>query len=449
MTVLVAVTNNLQYDSRVKRHSLFLSEFFDRVDIVCLPLHDGTKHLEQGGITQTFVENAFKTRRGGNKLLERARRLGVGREVLTAFPFAGLDTMTPPKAFLELGVSLQESMLSAKSFRDVRGALCCDSNPGYDVFALRQLLNLWLNIAEFGAERPADVVLCNDLETLMLGIAHKRRYGSRLVYDAHEIYFDMAPHSHSRMHKSTMALLESELIQHADFVMGVSPGQVEWMKWMYAFSAPCAAVPNCSQYVPAVPLAPKQLDEANIRLYYHGASDPYRGIEELLCALKALPANYTAVLKCMPSEHLPVLKQMAQEPGLAGRVVWKEPVGAEQIIESCHQDGDIAFATPTASVKNCMGGVFALTNKFIEYTKAGVPVIGSTLDVQNDIIERYGAGAVIPDNTVEAILQGIETITQTKEGYTQMSAGALRAAQEVFSWEACSAQLREVFGVGA
>ena len=42
------------------------------------------------------------------------------------------------------------------------------------------------------AQKP-DIVHCNDLDTLLVGIVAKMRFGSRVVYDAHEFY----PESHA------------------------------------------------------------------------------------------------------------------------------------------------------------------------------------------------------------------------------------------------------------
>lgn len=441
--LLITVTNNLKYDSRVKRHSAFLAGLFDETQVLCLPLPDDTVYLTQDKLRQSFA--ALPPQDGLEvDLWASAEQLGVLAPLLAAYPFAGLGTDTPPPWYAQACLDAQHTMAQAAGFDLLRGALTGQMPLQQELENLHRLLGGWLHMARQIADIPADVVLCNDLDTLLGGVAHKLRHGSRLVYDAHELYFDIEP-TRPPVYKHTLALLERELIQYPDAVMSVGQALVDWLQHSYAFPAPATSIPNCISHLPAAPLPPKQLDPTRIRLYYHGGSDEHRGIEFIIQALPLLDERFSLVLKCTPSDNLPRLQALAQQLGQAERIQWKPPVPAEQIVESCHADGDIALTLPNIPEEGSVVNKVSLTNKFLEYLRAGVPIVSSIHTEHNNIIARYGAGAVARDNSPAAVVDAINQVIASTQGYTAMSAGALRAAADLFDWDSCSQRLRHIF----
>ena len=94
-------------------------------------------------------------------------------------------------------------------------------------------------------EKP-DIVHCNDLDTLLVGVLAKRRYGCRLVYDAHEFYPVSDPHGRW-LDIGFFGLIERVLIRQADAVVTVNPPLAEAMSaglWARPglFGAECRAL---------------------------------------------------------------------------------------------------------------------------------------------------------------------------------------------------------------
>ena len=83
------------------------------------------------------------------------------------------------------------------------------------------------------AQKP-DIIHCNDLDTLLVGIVAKVRFGSRVVYDAHEFY----PESHAGgrwLDTKLLTALERFLIRKADAVVTVNPMLAEVMRGFMAW----------------------------------------------------------------------------------------------------------------------------------------------------------------------------------------------------------------------
>ena len=98
-----------------------------------------------------------------------------------------------------------------------------------------------------GLAHKPDVVHCNDLDTLLAGIVAKVRFGSRVVYDAHEFY----PESHPAgrwLDIKLLTALERFLIRKADAVVTVNPMLAEVMREVYGL-AHVYSVPNAEWWV--------------------------------------------------------------------------------------------------------------------------------------------------------------------------------------------------------
>ena len=71
--------------------------------------------------------------------------------------------------------------------------------------------------------RAADVVHCNDLDTLPIGVRLKRATGRPIVYDAHEVFADMIETDVPKLVVDYVFRLERKLAPQADRIITVSP----------------------------------------------------------------------------------------------------------------------------------------------------------------------------------------------------------------------------------
>jgi len=136
------------------------------------------------------------------------------------------------------------------------------------------------------AEKP-DVIHCNDLDTLLVGVLAKRNYGCRLVYDAHE-FWPVADSLCNWIDTTFFLLLERLLIRHADAVVTVNPLLAEEIRRAYRLKH-VYSVPNVEPWVAdRPPLSEKSaiadLAAGRIKFLFQGRFTMARGIEELIRA---------------------------------------------------------------------------------------------------------------------------------------------------------------------
>jgi glycosyltransferase involved in cell wall biosynthesis len=82
-----------------------------------------------------------------------------------------------------------------------------------------------------------------------------------------------------------------------------------------------------------------------------------------------------------------------------------------------------------------------LPNKLFEFIMAGLPVLASQLDAVSELLSTHKVGRIISSLAPEAIGAAINRILADRQELEQMRQNALRAAQDVFSWEKEQRQL--------
>lgn len=428
MNLLVLISNNVMHDNRVKRHIKALAPKFSKVLVSYRPIPDERLNLDIANVTGK-VFNHTPGELVNKRIRDDYAAAGLLSELVSAFPPILLDKLAVP-GWLPFSLDIQGQVLATPRFRDVRNVTTNDEDALSDAWNVLWTLDFFIQWANEARQIPADVVYCNDLETLLCGVVHKKIFNSRLIYDAHELAFDIVPGHHSRVYKNTMALLEYKLTQMVDVLLGVSGAQLDWMREAYGLTIPCLTIPNCSEYTEAGDYAPP-LPSTPLRVYYHGASDQWRGLEATVDAIQDVE-DVVLMLRCLDSDNLPKLKARVRQNKLDDKVFFLDPVQGSGLSGAVRESADIGIHA--CDVQPCMNIQVALSNKFIEYLKAGVPVITSPLREQARIVKDYALGFVLKDNSPEEIARAIKEAAADPERLRTMGNNALRAYRELFQW---------------
>lgn len=426
MNVLVLISNNLKYDTRVKNHAKTIAEVAEHVHILARPIPDDNFYLEAANITHTFFVWEPSVYPCTPKLREIAKELKIFDILWPTVPLLLEDEYYSPEV-MEEARTLSDHLMQTGRWDEVLQGLAENVSDDQQVGWIVSFLDSVLQWAQKAVDIPADIVYCNDVDTLLCGVAHKKKYGSRLVYDAHDIACDMFPYGFPRQYRNFLARFEYAFIHHADCLIAPNESAVHWLKETYHCKIPGIAVSNCMHsdtnriaiHDPHFPL----------RLYYHGFCDPSRGIDNMIRAI-GLTQNTELLLRLLPSEYEKILHQLTKKLNLENRVRFLPTVLPENTVSSANRDGDVGIYA--SSVLPCINLKLALTNKFIEYLKAGLPVITVPSAEHTRIMEQYHAGYVIPDNSPESIAQAINKFTAVPGDYKKMASASLQAAREQF-----------------
>lgn len=305
----------------------------------------------------------------------------------------------------------------------------------------RSFKALWNGINTFYFK--PDVIYCNDLGSLLPGIFCKKKYGSLLIYDAHEIYWDSVNGS-PKSFKILVRWYENILMRFVDIFITVSPPILNLYLQNYPYLKGRAfSVPNAAKYENL--LENKKLDKKQVAekkkiiFLYQGVIDRDRGIEELLQAWREENVQNAELIIRGPSTYeADVLEKMAG-PLLNKTVFFPQPVDHDDLI-SAAQFADIGIISYPPYVS--LNQKYCSPNKFGQYMQAGLAIMSSNTEFIGSKVKEYKNGLVYDPRNIDDIRKVIRNFVSDKRLLNECKKHSLHYARYSFNWELVS---QEVF----
>lgn len=212
-----------------------------------------------------------------------------------------------------------------------------------------------------------DVVHANDLDTLPAAYLLARESGSRLVYDAHELYSEFDPDP-PRLARAVLDKLERTLARRADAVVTVSDPIAEELRRRFAVEP--LVVLNAPEFEDA---EPAEIPEPPpLRAIYQGAFGTGRPLEDLIAAIRLAP-NVHLTLRVSRSTRDGLERELPDD--LRDRIAVEEPVPPQDVVDALrsHHVG-VVFDRPLTR-----NAELSSPNKLFEYLMAGLAVVAPRL----------------------------------------------------------------------
>jgi len=292
-----------------------------------------------------------------------------------------------------------------------------------------------------------DIVHCNDLDTLLVGVKLKKKYGCRVVYDAHEYWPFSDPHF-ARFETRFYTFYEGLLVGQADRVITVNPYLASRLVADYALQD-VTSVPN------AVPLTARKtstrfvasldtLAAGRMKFLYQGGFAAHRGIEELLLAWKDVDSRRAALfLRGPDNANKQQHHDLADELGLLNRSVYFiDAVNSDELVDAA-READVGVIPYRPTILN---HVYSCPNKLSQYLQAGIMILAdSNLLYINQIVNESQAGVLYDSNIAGNLLSAINLILNDSALVGQCKNNALIFFESHFNWNNFFGSLREVY----
>lgn len=288
-------------------------------------------------------------------------------------------------------------------------------------------------------ENP-DVLVSNDLDTLLPNYLIHKLKGSPLVYDSHE-YFLGVPELEGRpMVRRIWKSIESYIFPRLKDIFTVNKSIANLYKEDYGKELKILRNVPEKAVLPLKDRAKLGLpDDCHIILLQGAGINIDRGAEEAVLAMQYL--DNVLFLIIGGGDALPALKKLVTEHRLEDKVKFipKQPLGSLLHYTVC---ADIGLTLDKDTNLNYR---FSLPNKIFDYIQADVPVLSSDLPEIKKIIEEYKIGCITPShdpiilaNTIREMLEDPARIAMWKEN--------LIIAADNLCWENEEHTLQEVYG---
>jgi glycosyltransferase involved in cell wall biosynthesis len=299
-----------------------------------------------------------------------------------------------------------------------------------DVASIRSIMLVNLAIFRAAERYRADIIHCNDLDTLLAGYIFQRKYSTKIIFDAHEIYPEQLPESmRSQIWYDFYTNLEKRLINEADGRLTVcdSLGRYFASRYNTGGFVTIRNLPSRTQ-LPDRKIVSSRIKKP-LRFLYHGSYSRYRGLDEIIqasCFMDGAEFVFRGI-----GSYVQVLKRLSIELGVDDRVTFADPVGVAELVSSA-AECDVGL-NPFIPV--CKNTEYALPNKFFEYLMAGLACASSNLIEIREHTMRYDIGILFEKLEPEAIAVQLQDLVDNPDRVAHYRANALKAAHEELHWE--------------
>jgi len=275
-----------------------------------------------------------------------------------------------------------------------------------------------------------DILVANDLDTLLPNFLVSKIKGLPLVYDSHE-YFTGVPEIQNRpVVKWVWKTIEKCIFPRLKNVITVSDSIAGQYEIEYGISP--ITVRNCSHKVTnSIPFSRQELGVVNdhILLIIQGAGiNVDRGGEELIEAVSMI-AN-VSLLIVGSGDIIGILQKRITELKLEKRVKLISRVPWNELMRYT-KSADLGVTLDKNSNPNYN---FSLPNKLFDYINAGIPVLASDLPEIRKLIEKYKCGIIIKEVSPQEIRSAIIELINNKLLLSKLKNNAVKASEEL-NWE--------------
>jgi len=287
---------------------------------------------------------------------------------------------------------------------------------------------------------PADLLVSNDLDTLLPNfLAHKLKR-IPIVYDSHE-YFTATPELVDRPKVQRIwKWIEKTIVPKLKNCITVNASIAEMFEKEY--HVPFKIVRNIPRQREGVAIPSRSelnLPEGKKIILMQGAGiNVQRGAEEAVEAMKYIDSAILLIVG--GGDVLPELKKMVQDMSLQEKVVFVARQTPEKLAGyTAHADIGLTIDKDTN-----INYRFSLPNKLFDYIYAGVPVLASPLVEIKRIIQHYEIGTFIENHDPVHIAETINALLQDENRMSQYRQNTKKAASEL-NWENEKNTLIDIF----
>ena len=161
----------------------------------------------------------------------------------------------------------------------------------------------------------ADIIHCHEVHALPAAAKLKNKSGAKIVYDAHELYEELAQASPAVLEQHRCA--HEQYLPVVDGMITVNDSIATAYKKSYPFLADPVVVKNATYYAELPDYDGRLHEAANLDasqkiLLYQGGFAAKRGLEELVRAARLLPSDWSLVMMGW-GRHEETLREIAAE----------------------------------------------------------------------------------------------------------------------------------------
>ncbi|MGQ0828419.1 MAG: glycosyltransferase [Bacteroidota bacterium] len=285
-----------------------------------------------------------------------------------------------------------------------------------------------------------DVLVSNDLDTLLPNYLISKLKGRHLVYDSHELFCEVPELQNNPLKKRIWKSIERRIFPKLKHVFTVNDSIAKIYSDEYKVNVKVVRnIPSALKAIPKKSKTELNLPTDKKIIILQGAGiNIDRGAEEAVQAMQYI--NNVVLLIIGSGDVIDILKQMVNKLNLSDKVKFIGKVPFEQLLQYTHH-ADLGLTLDKDTNVNYR---YSLPNKLFDYIHAGVPVLSSNLVEIKKIIDQYNIGECIYNHNPKHIAEKINSILNNEVLLQAWKHNTQKAAAEL-NWEKEEQVLVEVY----
>lgn len=287
-----------------------------------------------------------------------------------------------------------------------------------------------------------DILLSNDLDTLVANFLASKIRRKELFYDSHEYYTETPELVNRKFVQGIWKRIEQWIFPKLKHVYTVNDSIAGLFTEKYHRQVGVVRnIPYRQEYKPG--RSRKELglpDNKKIILLQGAGINIQRGTEEMIEAMKYIDSAVFVIIG--GGDVLGELKKMSREMSLDNRVMFIPKMPFQELYQySVHADLAVTLDKDTN-----INYRYSLPNKIFDYIQARIPVLASDLPEIRKVIEQYGIGRIVSSHEPEAIAHAVTAMLNDPEQYEIWKENLSFAAEEL-CWENEEKKLTQIYAV--
>lgn len=263
-----------------------------------------------------------------------------------------------------------------------------------------------------------DILLANDLDTLLPNYLISQFQKKKLVYDSHELFSEL-PSVQGRFSQNIWRYLEKKLLPNLKYFFTVSDSIADW--YSKAYDIKPLVLKNLPEYKNTPFINPKEK-----YILYQGALNNGRGLIPLLEAMQTVDQIKLKIAGKGPFKK--DLDKAIIQFNIEDKVEFLGNIHPTELVKITQN------ATIGISLEEDLGLSYrySLPNKLFDYIQAKTPILATNLPEIKKVITKFEIGEIIKNHSPKNISIAINKMISNGKPYYQNN---LEKASKELIWE--------------